>query len=168
MTAPILSLRGVNKSFGPIDVLHDISLDLRAGEVLCLLGDNGAGKSTVIRLLSGVHQPSSGAIEMDGKPVKFASPREAADHGIATVHQFGGTFPLMSIGRSFFVGVEPTKGWGPFKITTAKRPTLLRSRRCSALASPGSPMATVWLVACQGASGNLWPSPAPYISARGC
>ncbi|MDZ4396053.1 ATP-binding cassette domain-containing protein, partial [Cypionkella sp.] len=93
MTAPILSLKGVYKSFGPIDVLHDISLDLRAGEVLCLLGDNGAGKSTVIRLLSGVHQPSSGSIEMDGKPVKFSSPREAADHGIATVHQFGGTFP---------------------------------------------------------------------------
>lgn len=115
MTAPILSLKGVNKSFGPIDVLHDISLDLRAGEVLCLLGDNGAGKSTVIRLLSGVHQPSS-SIEMDGKPVKFNSPRDASNHGIATVHQFGGTFPLMLIGRSFFVGVEPTKGWGPFKI----------------------------------------------------
>jgi simple sugar transport system ATP-binding protein len=62
MTAPILSLKGVNKSFGPIDVLHDINISLRAGEVLCLLGDNGAGKSTVIRLLSGVHQPCSGSI----------------------------------------------------------------------------------------------------------
>ena len=121
MTAPILNLKGVSKSFGPIDVLHDINLSLRAGEVLCLLGDNGAGKSTVIRLLSGVHQPSSGSIEMDGKPVKFASPRDAADNGIATVHQFGGTFPLMSIGRSFFVGVEPTKGWGPFKIYDRKK-----------------------------------------------
>jgi simple sugar transport system ATP-binding protein len=58
---------------------------------------------------------------MDGKPVKFASPRDAADNGIATVHQFGGTFPLMSIGRSFFVGVEPTKGWGPFKIYDRKK-----------------------------------------------
>ncbi len=116
MTAPILKLINVNKSFGPIDVLHDLNLELRAGEVLCLLGDNGAGKSTVIRLLSGVHQPSSGTIEMDGAPAKFASPRDASNHGIATVHQFGGTFPLMSIGRSFFVGVEPTKGSGPFKI----------------------------------------------------
>ncbi|MGB8813741.1 MAG: ATP-binding cassette domain-containing protein [Paracoccaceae bacterium] len=121
MTAPILSLRNINKSFGPIDVLHDINLDLRAGEVLCLLGDNGAGKSTVIRLLSGVHQPSSGTIEMDGAPVRFTSPRNASEHGIATVHQFGGTFPLMSIGRSFFVGVEPTKGWGPFKIYDRKK-----------------------------------------------
>ncbi len=116
MAAPILSMQGVNKSFGPIDVLHDINLNLHAGEVLCLLGDNGAGKSTVIRLLSGVHKPTSGTITMAGKPVDFASPRAAADAGIATVHQFGGTFPLMSIGRSFFVGAEPTKGWGPFKV----------------------------------------------------
>lgn len=121
MTAPILKLINVNKSFGPIDVLHNLNLELRAGEVLCLLGDNGAGKSTVIRLLSGVHQPSSGTIEMDGAPVKFASPRDASHHGIATVHQFGGTFPLMSIGRSFFVGVEPIKGWGPFKIYDRKK-----------------------------------------------
>lgn len=121
MAAPILSMQGVNKSFGPIDVLHDINLNLHAGEVLCLLGDNGAGKSTVIRLLSGVHKPTSGTITMEGKPVDFASPRAAADAGIATVHQFGGTFPLMSIGRSFFVGAEPTKGWGPFKVYDRSR-----------------------------------------------
>ncbi len=121
MTTPILALKGISKSFGPIDVLHDINLELRAGEALCLLGDNGAGKSTVIRLLSGVHTPTSGTIELDGNPVSFASPRAASDLGIATVHQFGGTFPLMSIGRSFFVGVEPTKGWGPFKIFDRKR-----------------------------------------------
>jgi simple sugar transport system ATP-binding protein len=116
----LLKLTGINKSFGPIDVLHDINLQVRAGEVLCLLGDNGAGKSTLIRLLSGVHTPTSGTIEMDGTAVTFRNPREASDHGIATVHQFGGTFPLMSIGRSFFVGAEPTKGWGPFKVFDRK------------------------------------------------
>jgi simple sugar transport system ATP-binding protein len=121
MTTPIVKLSNINKSFGPIDVLHDINLEVRAGEVLCLLGDNGAGKSTLIKILSGVHQPSSGVIEMDGQPTSFPTPRAAADHGIATVHQFGGTFPLMSIGRSFFVGVEPTKGWGPFKVYDRKR-----------------------------------------------
>ncbi len=120
MAGANLSLNGVNKSFGPIDVLHDINLEIKAGEVLCLLGDNGAGKSTVIRLLSGVHKPSSGAIMMDGKPISFSSPRDAADHGIATVHQFGGTFPLMSIGRSFFVGREPTRRVGPFKVYDRK------------------------------------------------
>jgi len=116
MAAPLLRLTGINKSFGPIDVLHDISLEVYQGEVLCLLGDNGAGKSTLIKILSGVHEQTSGSIEMDGKTLNLGSPREASDHGIATVHQFGGTFPLMSIGRSFFVGREPTKGWGPFTI----------------------------------------------------
>ena len=117
----ILQLVNVNKSFGPIDVLHDITLQVNEGEVLCLLGDNGAGKSTLIKTLSGVHKPTSGDILMDGEKMDFSSPRDAGDKGIATVHQFGGTFPLMSIGRSFFVGVEPTKGWGPFKIYDRKK-----------------------------------------------
>jgi simple sugar transport system ATP-binding protein len=121
MSNPILALRAVNKSFGPIDVLHDITLEVKAGEVLCLLGDNGAGKSTLIKIMSGVHQPSSGVIEIDGAACPLPNPRAASERGIATVHQFGGTFPLMSIGRSFFVGVEPTKGWGPFKVYDRRR-----------------------------------------------
>lgn len=120
MNNPVLKLVNVSKSFGPIDVLNDINLEVHAGEVLCLLGDNGAGKSTLIKTMSGVHKPTSGEIWMDGEQVAFASPRDASDRGIATVHQFGGTFPLMSIGRSFFVGVEPTKGWGPFRIFDRK------------------------------------------------
>jgi len=121
MAAPLLELKNVNKSFGPIEVLNNISLQVKAGEVLCLLGDNGAGKSTLIKILSGVYITSSGQILMDGVPVAFDNPRQASERGIATVHQFGGTFPLMSIGRSFFVGVEPTKGWGPFKIFDRKK-----------------------------------------------
>lgn len=74
MTAPILKLSGINKSFGPIDVLADINPEVRAGEVLCLLGDNGAVKSTLIKILSGVYQPTSGSIEMQGKPEVFATP----------------------------------------------------------------------------------------------
>ena len=116
MAAPILELENVDKSFGPIDVLHDISLKVHGGEVLCLLGDNGAGKSTLIKTLCGVHKPTRGTLKVDGKPVVLDTPKQAAELGIATVHQFGGTFPLMSIGRSFFVGVEPTKSFGPFKI----------------------------------------------------
>lgn len=117
---PVLELRNVNKSFGPIDVLHDISLKVNSGEVLCLLGDNGAGKSTLIKTLAGVHKPTSGQIFMDGEEVRFERPKDAQDRGISTVHQFGGTFPLMSIGRSFFVGVEPVRKIGPFKIFDRK------------------------------------------------
>jgi simple sugar transport system ATP-binding protein len=129
MTAPLLQLKGVNKSFGPIDVLHDISIEVKAGEVLCLLGDNGAGKSTLIRLLSGVHKPTSGEMLMNGKPVSFENPKEASEHGIATVHQFGGTFPLMSIGRSFFVGAEPTRRWGPFEVFDRMKANEVREMR---------------------------------------
>jgi len=118
---PVIELRNVDKSFGPIEVLREISLKVNEGEVLCLLGDNGAGKSTLIKTLAGVHGPTRGEILLDGKPMNFDRPRDAQEMGIATVHQFGGTFPLMSIGRSFFAGVEPTKGWGPFKIYDRKR-----------------------------------------------
>lgn len=121
MTSPILKLKNVNKSFGPIEVLKDISLEVSSGKVLCLLGDNGAGKSTLIKTISGAFKPTSGILEIDGKPVNFTSPRDASDLGIATVHQFGGTFPLMSIGRCFFVGEEPTRRWGPIKIYDRKK-----------------------------------------------
>lgn len=114
--AAVLEMRNVDKSFGHIDVLHDISLKINEGEVLCLLGDNGAGKSTLIKTLSGVYIPTRGQLMMDGERVNFNRPRDAQNRGIATVHQFGGTYPLMSIGRNFFVGAEPTKGFGPFKI----------------------------------------------------
>lgn len=116
MAAPVLEMRRVDKSFGPIDVLNEISLKVNAGEVLCLLGDNGAGKSTLIKTMSGVFKPTRGEMLMDGQPVNFLGPKHAQSMGIATVHQFGGTYPLMSVGRNFFVGQEPTKGWGPFKV----------------------------------------------------
>jgi simple sugar transport system ATP-binding protein len=121
MSTPRLRLTDVGKSFGPIEALRDISLDVGAAEVLCLLGDNGAGKSTLIKILSGVHQPTSGMLAVDGTPVRFESPRAAAELGIATVHQFGGTFPLMSVGRSFFVGHEPTRRVGPLRVYDRRR-----------------------------------------------
>jgi simple sugar transport system ATP-binding protein len=110
-----MSLENVSKLFAGYEALGDVSLEIYPGKVLCLLGDNGAGKSTLIKILAGFHQPTSGTIKFNGEVQEFKSPRDAADLGIATVHQFGGTFPLMSLGRSFFAGVEPTKGRGPFK-----------------------------------------------------
>lgn len=115
MTTPLLKLTQVSKSFAGTVALSGISLEVHPGEVLCLLGDNGAGKSTLIKVLSGVHKPTSGTIEVEGKEVVFDSPKDAGDVGIATVHQYGGTFPLMSVARCFFVGEEPTKGVWPFR-----------------------------------------------------
>lgn len=110
-----LSLHNVSKYFGSVIALNDVSVAARAGEVLCLLGDNGAGKSTLIKILSGVHRPSKGEIRLGGRPLEFASPRDALDCGIATVYQDLATVPLMSIARNFFMGREPTIGRGMFR-----------------------------------------------------
>ncbi len=118
---PYISVKNITKVFGGYAALNDVSLKIFPGEVLCLLGDNGAGKSTLIKVLSGFHQPTSGTILVEGKEHPIHSPRDAADLGISTVHQFGGTFPLMSLKRSFFVGREPTKGWGPLKVFDDKK-----------------------------------------------
>jgi len=90
---PILSLKNVSKNFAGYQALDDVSLDIYPGQVLCLLGDNGAGKSTLIKVLSGFHEPTSGVVEVNGTPTVFKSPKDASNEGIATVHQFGGTFP---------------------------------------------------------------------------
>ena len=149
-------------------MLHDISLEVYPGEVLCLLGDNGAGKSTLIKILSGVHKPTSGHDrKWTARPVAFGSPRDASDHGIATVHQFGGTFPLMSIGRSFFVGAEPTRRW---RAVQDLRPQAgqrdRRHGRCANSASPASMTAIGLSAVCRVASARRWPSRVPSISAR--
>jgi simple sugar transport system ATP-binding protein len=119
--APMLEIRGVTKMFGSVISLSDISTTVRAGQVTCVLGDNGAGKSTFIKILSGVHQPDSGELLMDGEPVRFGTPRDALDAGIATVFQDLAVVPLMSVWRNFFLGSEPTKGWGPMRRFDAER-----------------------------------------------
>ena len=118
---PTIGVENVSKNFAGYQALTDVSLNIHAGEVLCLLGDNGAGKSTLIKILSGFHQPTSGALKVDGETREFKSARDASEFGIATVHQFGGTFPLMTLGRSFFVGAEPKKRLGPVKVFDRKK-----------------------------------------------
>ena len=114
-SAPLLEARGVSKYFGSVNALEDINLEVRAGEVTCVLGDNGAGKSTLIKILSGVHLPDAGEMRFEGEPVTFAGPRDARDRGIATVFQDLATVPLMSVWRNFFLGNEPVKGRGPLQ-----------------------------------------------------
>jgi simple sugar transport system ATP-binding protein len=113
-TAPLIEVQSVSKYFGSVIALKDISMSVHAGEVMCLLGDNGAGKSTLIKILSGVYRPSEGHYMFEGKEAQFSSPRDALSAGIATVFQDLAMIPLMGISRNFFLGSEPTQGWGPF------------------------------------------------------
>ena len=100
----VAGLRGAGKSFGGTLALHDVSLELRAGEVLALLGENGAGKSTCVKLLAGVHRPDEGAVLLDGEPVELRSPLDARHRGIAVMHQHPGLFPDLGVAENIFIG----------------------------------------------------------------
>ena len=112
---PILEVRGIAMRFGRVVALEEATFAARAGQVTCLLGDNGAGKSTVIKVLAGVHAPTTGEYRVDGEPVRFSSPREAMAAGIATVYQDLAVIPLMSVWRNFYLGSEPVLGRGPLR-----------------------------------------------------
>jgi len=103
---PFLTARNVSKRFGALTALSGIDLDIRSGEVLGLLGDNGAGKSTFIKILAGAHQPSGGEIRIDGQPTSFASPQEAAARGVATIFQELALSENLSIADNVFLGRE--------------------------------------------------------------
>src|ERR1700735_1881805 len=118
---PLIEMTEVGKFYGAIRALSGINLRVNAGEVTCVLGDNGAGKSTLIKILSGVHVPDQGELLLEGERVSFAGPREARASGIATVFQDLATVPLMSVWRNFFLGNEPTRGWGPLQGMDIKR-----------------------------------------------
>jgi len=103
---PLLRLRGIGKSFGPVRALSDIDLDIPAGQVTALVGDNGAGKSTLIKTISGIWEPSHGEMFWQGKQVHFRSPREATDTGIATVYQDLALCDNLDIVQNMLLGHE--------------------------------------------------------------
>ena len=107
MNTPILEMKDIEKHFGAVVALSGVSFDIYAGECHCLLGDNGAGKSTFIKTMSGVFKPTRGEILFEGKPMSFASPRDAMAAGIATVYQDLAMIPLMSVTRNFWLGRSP-------------------------------------------------------------
>lgn len=111
----ILEMVDIEKHFGAVIALAGVSIAVYPGECHCLLGDNGAGKSTFIKTMSGVHKPTKGKMLVDGKDVVFQSPRDAMEAGIATVYQDLAMIPLMSVTRNFWMGREPTVGFWPFK-----------------------------------------------------
>ncbi|MCY4258841.1 MAG: ATP-binding cassette domain-containing protein [Rhodobacteraceae bacterium] len=106
---PIIRMKMIEKHFGRVIALAGVSVDVHQGECHCLLGDNGAGKSTFIKTMSGVHKPTHGEILFEGETMEFADPRDAISAGIATVYQDLAMIPLMSVTRNFFMGNEPVK-----------------------------------------------------------
>ncbi|MCS6932590.1 MAG: ATP-binding cassette domain-containing protein [Acetobacteraceae bacterium] len=109
MTAPLLSLRGIAKSYGAVEALKGVDFDVAAGEVLALCGDNGAGKSSLVKILSGAHPPSAGRMLLRGEEVRFASPDEALRRGIATIYQDLAVAPRLSVAQNVFLGSELTR-----------------------------------------------------------
>ncbi|WP_175492268.1 sugar ABC transporter ATP-binding protein [Phyllobacterium sp. YR620] len=106
---PIVSLRGISKTFAHVVALRRIDLDIHAGEIHAIMGENGAGKSTLVKILSGVHRRSGGHMEVRGEPVDFATPKEAERNGIAIIHQELNLIPTLSVSENIFLGREPLK-----------------------------------------------------------
>ena len=108
MTEPMLSTRGLNKSFGPVHVLKDVDFDVYPGEVTALVGDNGAGKSTLIKCIAGIHGYDSGEILFEGQPVAIHDPRTATALGIEVVYQDLALADNLDITQNMFLGREIT------------------------------------------------------------
>jgi simple sugar transport system ATP-binding protein len=143
----LIEMRDIEKHFGPVIALGGVSFDVKAGECHCLLGDNGAGKSTFIKTMSGVHRPSSGQIFVEGREVVFESPRDAMAAGIATVYQDLAMIPLMSVTRNFWMGREPVRKVGPIRFIDfemANRVTMEEMRKMGiALREPDQAVGTL-------------------------
>ena len=106
---PLLAVRSVAKSFGAVAAVRDVSFPLYAGEVHALVGENGAGKSTIVKMLAGVHAPDSGGLELDGRPIVLDSPAAALAAGIAVIYQEPTLFPDLSVAENIFMGRQPLR-----------------------------------------------------------
>ena len=107
---PLISARGIGKNFASIDVLRDVDLDLKRGEIHALLGENGAGKSTFAKILAGVHRPSRGTLSLNGTPVEVTNPIAAQKLGITLIHQEPISFPDLSVAENLVIG-DAGDGW---------------------------------------------------------
>lgn len=111
MSEPILSLRGINKSFGPVHVLKNVDFDAYAGQVTALVGDNGAGKSTLIKCIAGIYQAEEGEFIFEGNKVDVTGPRDATALGIEIVYQDLALCDNLDIVHNMFLGREVKKGF---------------------------------------------------------
>lgn len=109
---PVLALDGITKLFPGVRALSGVSLELRSGEVTALVGENGAGKSTIVKVLTGIHRPDGGEIRIDGSPVSFTSPQDAAAAGITAIHQETVLFDDLSVAENIWIGHAPRGRFG--------------------------------------------------------
>ncbi|MEL6523400.1 MAG: ATP-binding cassette domain-containing protein, partial [Pseudomonadota bacterium] len=126
MNTPVLSLQGATKRFPGVVALDDVSFDLAAGSVTALIGENGAGKSTIVKILTGLYAPDAGGIEIDGRAVAFGSARSAWDAGIAAIHQETVMFDELSVAENVFMGHMPGGRLVDWREMRAKTKTLLQ------------------------------------------
>ncbi|MDO5657017.1 MAG: sugar ABC transporter ATP-binding protein [Paracoccus sp. (in: a-proteobacteria)] len=142
MSQPILALRDIHKSFGPIEVLHGVDFALIPGEVHALIGENGAGKSTTMKILAGYLDATAGEVLFDGQPVRFTGPAEAEDLGIIMIHQEFNLAEHLAVDQNVFLGRELRKGWrldhAAMRARTAELLTRLQCR-----VDPAAPVADI-------------------------
>jgi fructose transport system ATP-binding protein len=129
---PILSAQGLEKRFGRVTALDGSDFDLMPGEVLAVIGDNGAGKSSLIKCLSGAMVPDSGQIQLDGRPIAFKRPQDARAAGIETVYQTLAVAPALDIATNMFLGREPRRN-GPLGsvLRMLDKPKMRRSSKAA-------------------------------------
>jgi rhamnose transport system ATP-binding protein len=132
MTAPILSLKDVTKRFGATLALDAMSLDLHPGEVHAIVGENGAGKSTMIKTMTGIHRPTSGHVEVDGARVTLQGPQDARARGVTAMYQEPMVFPDLDVAENIFIS-KTDEGW-------VQRPAALRRRAAELTARIGMPL----------------------------
>lgn len=136
MQGAYLQTRGISKRFGGVEALRDVDMDVRSGEAMGLVGENGAGKSTVVKILTGIHVPDSGEIRIEGNPFTFARPRDAAEAGVAAIHQEPSMFDELTAAENIFAANYPRGG--PFGLIDHRR---LRERAREVLQEIGADIA---------------------------
>ncbi len=129
MSEFILELKGISKTFPGVKALDDVHFQLKKGQIHALMGENGAGKSTFIKVITGVHAPDAGEIHLNGKLIDFKNPREAIKHGIAAIYQHVTCYPDLSVAENIFMGHEhvapftKTLRWSNSRTCTGSRAT---------------------------------------------
>jgi simple sugar transport system ATP-binding protein len=148
MVEELVRMQNINKFYGRIHALKDVSLVVNTREVVGLLGDNGAGKSTLIKVLSGAVPMTSGEIFVKGRPVAMKSTTDAIASGIETIYQDSALVEQMSIGRNLFLGREPTRSFGPVRgidrrYVRAKTAELMNRVGISKAIDPDTPISSL-------------------------